>query len=38
MAVGRHYLSDVVLGTLLVALLAALLHWLFSPKVAIKRC
>ena len=38
MAVGRHYLSDVVLGTLLVALLAALLHWLFSTKVAIKRC
>ena len=38
MAVGRHYLSDVVLGTLLVALLAALLHWLFSSKVAIKRC
>ena len=38
MAVGRHYLSDVVLGTLLLALLAALLHWLFSSKVAIKRC
>ena len=38
MAFGRHYLSDVVLGTLLVALLAALLHWLFSTKVAIKRC
>lgn len=38
MAAGRHYLSDVVLGTLLVALLAALLHWLFTPKVAIKRC
>ncbi len=38
MAAGRHYLSDVVLGTLLVALLAALLHWLLAPKATLKRC
>lgn len=38
MAAGRHYLSDVVLGALLVALLAALLHWLLAPKPALKRC
>lgn len=38
MAAGRHYLSDVVISVLLVALLAALLHWLFTPKAALKRC
>ena len=38
MAAGRHYLSDVVLGTLLVALVAALLRWLYGPKAARKRC
>jgi lipid A 4'-phosphatase len=38
MAAGRHYLSDVVISILLVALLAALLHWLFAPKAAFKRC
>ena len=38
MAAGRHYLSDVVLGTLLVALLAALLHRVFYPTPALKRC
>lgn len=38
MAAGRHYLSDVVISVLLVALLAALLHWLLAPKAALKRC
>lgn len=38
MAAGRHYLSDVILGTLLVALLAALLHRLFSGRAPLKRC
>jgi lipid A 4'-phosphatase len=38
MAAGRHYLSDVVISVLLVALLAALLHWLLAPKAPLKRC
>jgi lipid A 4'-phosphatase len=38
MAAGRHYLSDVVISVLLVALLAALLHWLLAPKATLKRC
>ena len=38
MAAGRHYLSDVVISIMLVALLAALLHWLLAPKAALKRC
>jgi lipid A 4'-phosphatase len=38
MAAGRHYLSDVVLGTLLVVLVAALLRWIYRPKASRKRC
>ena len=38
MAAGRHYLSDVVMGTLLVVLVAALLRWIYRPKAARKRC
>jgi lipid A 4'-phosphatase len=38
MAAGRHYLSDVVISIMLVALLAALLHWILALKAARKRC
>ena len=38
MAAGRHYLSDVVLGTLLVVLVAALLRWIYGPRAARQRC